>query len=226
MEKPSPGRGSCRASVSLRRSSILRNYTCMRPSAIQLCFALLSFTNSAFAANLQVSAPQSSTIVMIDGKLSPDEWKDAARIEVPEVGDLYFKQAGGFVYVAVKYRRAPSGIVDLYLSPGDGHIYDLHASAKLGERELQQGKWPDWTWWNNRDWVANVSRVDSWDKRTFLPEPIREYQILRSRFPARKWRLRFELTAITPPNESSSTSVFPPGTSDHDPAGWLELDLK
>lgn len=162
---------------------------------------------------------------MVDGKLSADEWKDASHIQVGQFADLYFKQAGGFVFVAVKYRRFSSGIVDLYIEPGDGRIYDLHASAKLGERELQQGKWPDWKWWNNREWVANVSRVDSWDKRTFLPEPVREYQILRSRFPAKGWWLRFELTAMAA-DAKPVTLVFPPDTKDNDPAGWLELELK
>ena len=163
---------------------------------------------------------------MIDGKLSPEEWKDAARIEVPAIANLYFKQVDGFVYISVEYTGSPSGIVDLYLAPGDGHIYDLHASAKLGERELQNGAWPDWTWWNNRDWVANVSRVDSWEKRTFLPESIREYQIRCSRFPGKHWRLRFELTSMTSSNQTGSISIFPPGTKESDPTGWLELDLK
>jgi hypothetical protein len=194
-------------------------------SQLQRIFVVLVFITCAFAEKVQVRAPRSSTIVMVDGKLSATEWKDAARVEVPEVATLYFKQAGGFVYIAVEYIKSPSGIVDLYLSPGDGHVYDLHASAKLGERELQQGKWPDWVWWNNRDWAANVSRVDSWDKRTFLPEPVREYQILRSRFPAKKWLLRFELTTITSSNENTSSVVFPPRTRDHDPTGWLELAL-
>ena len=163
---------------------------------------------------------------MIDGKVSPDEWSDAARIEVPGVANLYFKQTDRFVYIAVQYTAPPSGIVDLYLSPGDGHIYDLHASAKLGERELQGSRWPEWSWWNNRDWVANVSRVDSWDKRSFLPEPVREYQILRARFPKQVWLLRFELTAMMAQQQTSSTTIFPPATKDRNTDGWLVVNQK
>jgi len=188
--------------------------------------ALLCLASFAFAAEQQVRVPHSSTVVMVDGKLSLDEWKDAAKVEVPRVVDIYFKQAAGFVYIAVAYTKFPSGIVDLYLAPGDGQIYDLHASAKLGERQFEGGKWPEWTWWNNRDWVANVSRVDSWEKRTFLPEPIREYQIRRSRFPGDVWRVRFELTEITEQNETFPVIVLPGESNNHNPADWFVLNLK
>jgi hypothetical protein len=66
--------------------------------------------------------------------------------------------------------------------------------------------------------------VDSWDKRTFLPEPVREYQILRSRFPANVWHLRIELTVMTAQNQAMT--VFPSGTRGENATGWLTLDLK
>ena len=89
----------------------------MRLSLTSLWLALLWFANCAFASSLHVNAPQSSTAVMIDGKLSTEEWKDAARIEVPAIANLYFKQVDGFVYISVEYTGSPSGIVDLYLHP-------------------------------------------------------------------------------------------------------------
>jgi hypothetical protein len=198
----------------------------MRFSLVQLMALTLWMSTAAVAAEPRVTAPHSGTVVMVDGKLSPDEWRGATNVKVPGVANLYFKQAAGFVYLAVEYTRAESGIVDLYLSPGDGHIYDLHASAKLGERELSGGKWPEWTWWNNQDWVANVSRPDSWEKRTFLPTKVREYQILRTRFPASTWRLRFELTPMTAQNQTLPVTVFPAHTTDTSTADWLLLDLK
>ncbi len=102
----------------------------------------------------------------------------------------------------------------------------MHASAKLGERQLRGGAFPDWSWWNNRDWVANVSHVDSFERRSFLPAPIREYQIRRARFPSAVWRLRFELTAMGANNETQSQVVFPLGTSNKSTAGWLLVNLK
>jgi hypothetical protein len=164
--------------------------------------------------------------MMIDGSLSPGEWTDSRQIDLPGVGSLRVQQVGDFVYIAVEYSSAPSGIVDLYLSPKEGEIYDLHASAKLGERQLRGNSFPEWSWWNNRDWIANISRPDSFENRTFLPTPVREFQIRRSRFGSAVWRVRFELAAMGRTNQILSTSIFPAETSDRSSAGWLQLDLR
>jgi len=162
---------------------------------------------------------------MIDGVLSPDEWQSAKMKDAAGVALLYFQQSADFVYIAVQYKTSPSGIVDLNLSPSEGEVYNLHASAKLGERKLQANGYSDWSWWNNRDWTANVSRVDSFEERTFLPTPLREFQIRRARFPSVTWRLRFELTAMTTKNETQAISIFPRDTKDKATTGWLVLDL-
>jgi hypothetical protein len=163
---------------------------------------------------------------LIAGRFSPGEWLSSSRIDVADVAKLYFQQSADFVFIAIQYTNAPTGIVDLYLSPRSGEIYDLHVSAKLGERQLRNKMFPDWVWWNNRDWIANTSRVDSFEKRTFLPTPVREFQIRRSRFNSATWLLRFELTAMGPANEMLSTSVFPAGTTSKSTAGWLQLNLQ
>jgi hypothetical protein len=191
-----------------------------------LFFPLFLSTMGAARPGLHVKAPRTSSSVMIDGRLSAGEWRQASRISVPGVAELYFQQAGDFVYIAVRYTDAPSGMVDLYLSSKEGEIYDLHASAKLGERQLHGTAFPDWEWWNNRDWIANVSRADSFEKRTFLPTPVREFQIRRSRFSSTPWHLRFDLTAMARTNETLSTAIFPAGTADRSTQGWLQLDLE
>ena len=108
---------------------------------------------------------------MVDGKIGPEEWSDAAEAEMPGGGRLYIKTSGDFVYMAVQFPAGRSGFTDIYIAPEDGAVHDLHASAKLGERQFEGGKWPEWSdWWNNRGWVANVSQVESFEKRTFVPE--------------------------------------------------------
>ena len=149
------------------------------------------------SSDCHIRVPHTASAVGIDGVLSKDEWQGVKRVEVPDVATLYFQQSAGSVYIAVEYTKQASGIVDRYLSPAEGEMYDFHASAKLGERKLHANTYSDWTWWNNRDWTANVSHVDSFEKRTFLPAPVREYQIRRAHFPSVSWRLRFELTAMT-----------------------------
>ncbi len=202
----------------------------VQPGGMRPLRALTLFSSILWAATaspeFHILVPHAASAVMIDGVLSKEEWQDAKRVEVPDVATLYFQQSDEFVYIAVEYTKPPSGIVDLYLSPAEGEIYDLHASAKLGERKLREDRYSDWAWWNNRDWTANVSRVDSFEKRTFLPAPVREYQIRRSRFPFVSWRLRFELTAMTANSQTQAITIFPQSTTDKSTAGWLVLDLK
>lgn len=161
---------------------------------------------------------------MVDGVFSKGEWDGAARLSLRNA-QLYVQQSSEFVYLAIEYARGSSGIVDLYLSPRPGEIYDLHASAKLGERRLQSAGFPDWIWWNNRDWTANVSRVDSFEKRSFLATPIREFQIRRSRFPGNSWRIRLQLTMMDATNNTQSITVFPANSTERNVSDWLRLDL-
>lgn len=206
----------------------------LRPKRLVQCAELrtliapllfLSISLVATASDLRVLVPHTASAVMIDGMLSKGEWQNAKRVEVPSVATLYFQQSAEFVYIAVEYKNSPSGIVDLYLSPAEGEIYDFHASAKLGERKLHVNAYSDWAWWNNRDWTANVSRVESFERRTFLSTPVREYQIRRARFPSVTWRLRFELTAMSANNEAQAITIFPQATADKSTAGWLVLYL-
>jgi hypothetical protein len=186
---------------------------------------LLSTSLPVALSDFCVLVPHTSSAVMIDGALSKDEWKNAKCIEIPTVANLYFQQSDDFVYFAIEYTNSPSGITDLYISPAEGEIYDFHASAKLGERKLNVNAYPDWPWWNNRDWTANVSRLESFESHTFLPAPVREYQIRRARFPSVAWRLRFEFTAMTSRKETQAVTISPQSTTATSTDGWLVLDL-
>jgi len=190
-----------------------------------LFLLLVAVLQAAGPYNLHIRVPQTSCAVMVDGLFSEGEWQQAVTVDVPGSAKLYFQRSADFVYIAVQYTNSPSGIVDLYLSPQEGEIFDLHASAKLGERRLRGKTFPEWSWWNNRGWTANISHVDSFEKRTFLPAPIREYQIRSTRFSSSTWRVRFELTAMGANNETQATAIFPQGTTDDSTAGWLQLNL-
>ena len=190
------------------------------------CLTMLLIVQSVASATPHILVPRTTAAIMIDGTFSVGEWDQAAQVDIPGRAKLYFQRSADFLYIAVRYTKSPSGMVDLYLSPEVGEVYDFHASAKLGERELKRDKFSDWNWWNNRDWTANVSRIDSFEKRTFLPTRIREYQIRLSRFSSRTWRVRFELTAMGVNNETQAQMVFPHGTSDRFTVGWLDLALR
>jgi hypothetical protein len=146
--------------------------------------------------------------VMVDGKIGPGEWSDAVEVRMPGGARLNIKTAGDFVYIAVQFPAGKSGFTDLYIASEDDSAYDLHASAKLGERKLQAGKWPDWSnWWTNRGWVANASQVESFEKRTLVPAAVREYQIERSRFVGREWRLMLDMSIKSQGDKETSTQL-------------------
>lgn len=170
-----------------------------------------------------ITVPRGRT-VMIDGKISGDEWIDAGHVELGGSGHLFFKTAGQYVYFAVQLPNNRSGFVDLYLAPAGGKLYDLHSSAKLGERALAGGHWPEWnSWWNNRGWVANVSRVESFDEKKFLPETIREFQIDRSYFAGREWKIMLEISLAK--GQDYVVTPFPTNADPSHPETWLRVDL-
>ena len=70
---------------------------------------------------------------------------------------------------------------------------NLHASAKLGERTGNNPAWPDWRWWNNEGWSANVARFNAFEGERFLPDVAKEFQIALTRLPAPGFRLSLDL---------------------------------
>lgn len=161
---------------------------------------------------------------MVDGKLSPGEWDDGAVFPLGNKGRVHVKQSGGYVWIAFEYLAGDDFVVDLYLQPADGELYDLHSSAKIGERRLNGGTWSDeWTWWNNDGWVANCSRVESFEEGRFLPQKVREYQVSRGRFPGQTWRVMFELRFPAKPGWLSST--FPEAAKNTSTEHWLTLQF-
>jgi hypothetical protein len=177
---------------------------------------------STYATAQTVTVPQGKPI-MVDGKLTPGEWSDAKQLAVGDFAEISFKQSNNDVLIAIKFLKAKNGTADLYISSA-GRMYDLHASAKLGERTLENAHWPEeWTWWNNDRWVANVSRPDDWSKRTFKDEKVREYQISRERFQGKEWKIFLEL--MTPAEPKWQTSTYPPIANSSSDGNWIVLQL-
>jgi hypothetical protein len=186
---------------------------------------LLSIACAVHAQAVQsIRVRAGSAPVMIDGKLAAGEWDDAKQFNLGDAARVCVKESNGFVWLAIEVLKEETFTADLYVATDDGRVTDLHSSAKLGERVAANGKFSDtWTWWNNDRWVANYSRVDSWDSRTFMPEKVREFQIARSRFPGKRWRIMFGL--MTPAPNNWTSIVFPPSAKDTDPSNWITLEF-
>ncbi|GEM_PF-1255183 len=157
--------------------------------------------------------------VLVDGKLGPGEWADARRIAASDSVTLYLKRDATYLYIAVE----PTGgafSVDLYFDRGgSARLLDLHASAKLGEREGWFGNWPEWVWWNNHGWAANVVRVASFEPREFLPDDAKEYQIEVGRLGARRVWLSADVQA------GEQTRSVPSAGNERYGRRWIELRL-
>ena len=187
-----------------------------------LCCTALFAADAHSVAQQPVEVPLAMHEVMIDGRLGPREWSDATQFKLGDKAIIKVKRNEEYVWIAVEYLAGEDFIVDLYLQTGDGALYDLHSSAKLGERKLAGKTWPEpWTWWNNDGWVANCSRVDSFEQRTFLPQKVREFQISRERFGGKSWRIYFELMSPGKPDWQRFT--YPDGAKNTSVDKWITL---
>ena len=160
--------------------------------------------------------------IMIDGKCEPNEWADAAALPASENYRLLFKKSADYVYICVASAKAANLMIDLFFSPTETKFYTLHASAKLGERVLQNGKWPqfttDWDWWKIEGWTANTLRVKSFNGPPFLPGNAIEFQINRQHFEGKEWRVMFEFIA-------DGSWTFPKNADNLKRDTWIKLDL-
>lgn len=184
---------------------------------LMMVVVILMSWSFSVQAQTEIKLPK-GTPVLVDGQVAAGEWDDATEIKISDQVTLAAKSSGDFIFVAVKYPKPTYFGVDLYVSSVTGQLVNLHASAKLGERELKDGKWPDWTWWNNQGWVANTSRGITFERREFLPDEIKEFQIRRSRFPGKVWRVRLEV-------HTNTTIVFPEKAELSNPETWLRFKL-
>jgi hypothetical protein len=172
------------------------------------------------------------TPVLIDGRISEDEWRDALSLNIDPSIRLYLKQFKGHVYLALKADRESPIYVDLFLLDGDHRLHNLHASMQIGERLLSGNEWTDQSpptnWGNHVDWIANEAKVDEQkDKRlTFIkrlfPRDGVEVQIRRLRFIGQRWRLRIEVRDFA---GLRPDKVFPATSERKNSGQWLTLDL-
>ncbi len=137
--------------------------------------------------------------VLLDGNVRPAEWADARVVQLSSGARLLLKHDSTYLYVAVAPSAPRIFGLNLYIAPNEGAApyLNLHASAKLGERWGRSGAWPDWQWWNNRDWSANVVRFNAFEEPRFLPEVGKEVQIAITRLPGSRFRLALDVETAT-----------------------------
>jgi hypothetical protein len=166
----------------------------------------------------EVTVP-TGTAVLPDGRMEPAEWDDAAALPLGEHAVARIKRDGEYLYVGVQPGTSQQYGIDLYFDDGRPTILNLHASASLGERDGSGEKWPEWSWWNNREWIANVARVETWEPRTFLRDEAKEFQVRLSRF--RNASIGFGLDVAT----REGALMLPAGEAGAHGRTWIRLNL-
>jgi hypothetical protein len=184
------------------------------------CLLLLLFF-AVFPGDLVAQNIPNGKAILIDGKITGKEWSDARRVDAADSVKIYFKQHAEYVLIAVKVADGKNMMVDMYCSAASG-LENLHASAKLGQRQYSNNNWGEWNWWNNKLWAANVARVESFEQRTFLKENVREFQIHKSFFASAGTKIFFDITYIGVAN-ALSTIHFPVSATNTQTQNWLAI---
>ncbi len=190
----------------------------------------ISAFDVAFAQQ-QISVPKGDMPVLIDGRFSVKEWHDAIEVDIESSAKLYLKRLKNDVFIGIKSANALR-YIDLFLLDSENRLYNLHASMQIGERLLTDDFWTDekpaWRWGNHVDWIASEAKIDG-SKNKDLPLAERffaydgtEFQIRRSRFPGKHWRIRIEVKDFA---GELPDIVFPSGTGRKDTAKWAILKL-
>jgi hypothetical protein len=173
-----------------------------------------------FSEAQQIKLPQLKNSVLIDGRVEKLEWEEAASIQVKDSLWLYLKQDDQNIYLCLTAKNKVPVLtsVDFYVTRGN-ELYNLHASAKLGERFLgKDNSYGEWNWWNNRLWYANVVKPDDWQTRSFLKDEAKEFQLRKSFFPSNRFRL---MLIVEDPKSLAIT--YPDKASPLNAENWIEL---
>lgn len=159
---------------------------------------------------------------MIDQHLDDAAWRHAVRRVLPNGIEIWAQQDSAYFYVAVKALAPRIVGMEFYVAEKPGRLVNLHASAYLGERVAENGRWPEWTWWNENGWVATIVPYLIQDnQRRFTVLDGKEFQFSKARFDAARYRVRLELH-----HGPDRSTIYPADSAEFDPAGWLELVLR
>jgi hypothetical protein len=189
---------------------------------ISLKFLVLLLWTSWKERSQAIQAPAiqvpSGKTVIIDGKITPLEWSDAKVLSVGDSVQVFLKASGEYLLIAVEAAPAENIYIDLYTKNGTT-VRDFHASAKLGQRLSNNGSWTDWNWGNNKGWVANVSRINSIENKTFFNENSREFQIEKSLFKNNEALLFITMGIMNSSNDSDKK--IPADANITEPSKWI-----
>ncbi len=177
--------------------------------------------------------------ILPDGKIKDEEWSDAKVIAIDSENILYVKHDSFYYYLAVKSDLPKPLYVDLFIKIQNS-IYNIHASAQLGDRVLTDTLWTDTSpitlWGQNQKWVANTVKFDRSKMRdlkengfkdniykaTHLPYDGIEFQFDKGKWNLKKAKFRIEIRSMIGP-EGFKDKVFPSGSKRKSSEKWIPI---
>jgi hypothetical protein len=132
-------------------------------------------------------------------------------------------------------------VVNIFISPDGKSIYQMHTSAQIGERVVNENSSrtdnPPFIWGYSLDWYANEIRWDNEKMQELMKQGKSrneaqemsyfkydgfEFQIKQSKFASHQWLFRLEVP-IAP--DFDKPVIYPTGTVMKSTKGWIKLEL-
>lgn len=169
---------------------------------------------------------------LFDGHCKNDEWATATKIDLPAGVSVYLMHDNNSLYVCAKGKSGDYTVIDLYVEDAaTGHLYNLHASAQLGERTFTNKEWSENDFWNNQDWggfwvpYAGTEETEEGPRTKFLKGSHREIQVLRKKFKGNTWNMMIGVGAIENKGSDMGNYFYPEDAVDTDPSTWLKYSF-
>ncbi|MEZ5708971.1 MAG: hypothetical protein R3E02_06240 [Blastomonas sp.] len=206
---------------------------------IATAFALKIFLLAGCASSSAMEPPAALAKVpvlrtepIIDGQITPDEWKGALHLDAGDGTGLLVGSAGNKLFLAVRRRPGSADYVDLFVTDGSEIVRNYHASFRLGYRLLAGDSWtdrePPTNWAEQLGWTANVVRMNGAAPSSagllgsVLPYDGFEFAIDRDTFASPDISMRIEVRNFE--GELTDT-VLPVGAERFGLESWLKLEL-
>ncbi|WP_286235825.1 hypothetical protein [Thalassotalea sediminis] len=167
---------------------------------------------------------------LIDGRCDADEWQTATKIALPAQTEVYLMHNNDALFVCAKGKANDYTVIDLYIEDADtGKLYNLHASAQLTERVFVDKKWSESVFWNHKDWsgfwvpYAGEKETEEGKRTLFLEGSHREIQVLRKKFPHKRWQMMFRISAVNHNGKYGAEFFYPQQAKDTDKSTWAKF---
>lgn len=200
-------------------------------STLLLSTFMLILTGTTNASPL-TTIPLTNSAPLIDGNCGESEWQSATRLQLPAQISVYFMHDESSLFVCAKGKAHDYTVIDLYIEDTQtGHLYNLHASAQLTERQLTDKDWGDSVFWNQQDWTgfwvpyAGEEETENGKRTQFLKGSHREIQVLRKKFVGNTWNMMVRISAVNHQGKYGAEFIYPQHAADNDTTTWANFSF-